>query len=37
VRPPRLELVGEELAETLKIIDTAIANRPDASMTVPAS
>jgi 4-hydroxy-tetrahydrodipicolinate synthase len=37
VRPPRLELVGEELAETLKIIDTAIANRPDASMTVPAT
>jgi 4-hydroxy-tetrahydrodipicolinate synthase len=37
VRPPRLELVGEELAETLKIIETAIANRPDASMTVPAS
>ncbi len=28
VRPPRLELVGEELAETLKIIDTAIATRP---------
>ena len=37
VRPPRLELVGEELAETLKIIDTALANRPDAAMTVPAS
>ncbi|HUR98757.1 MAG TPA: hypothetical protein VMZ26_11885, partial [Pyrinomonadaceae bacterium] len=37
VRPPRLELVGEELAETLKIIDTAITNRPDASMSVPAS
>jgi 4-hydroxy-tetrahydrodipicolinate synthase len=37
VRPPRLELVGEELAETMKIIDTAIANRPDASMKVPAS
>ena len=33
VRPPRLELVGEELAETLKIIDAAIANRPGASMT----
>lgn len=28
VRPPRLELVGDELAETLKIIDVAIANRP---------
>ncbi|CAN5589907.1 dihydrodipicolinate synthase family protein [soil metagenome] len=28
VRPPRLELVGEELAVTLKIIDTALANRP---------
>ncbi len=37
VRPPRLELVGEELAETLKIIATALANRPDASMTVPVS
>ncbi len=29
VRPPRLELVGEELAETLKIIDTALASRPE--------
>ncbi|MEP6787453.1 MAG: dihydrodipicolinate synthase family protein [Acidobacteriota bacterium] len=28
VRPPRLELVGEELAATLKIIDKAIADRP---------
>lgn len=28
VRPPRLELAGEELAETLRIIETAIANRP---------
>jgi len=37
VRPPRLELVGEELAETLKIIDTALANRPDGAMKVPAS
>lgn len=37
VRPPRLELVGEELAETLKIIDTAIANRPGASMRGSAS
>ena len=37
VRPPRLELVGEELAETLKIIDTAITNRPTTSMKVPAS
>jgi 4-hydroxy-tetrahydrodipicolinate synthase len=37
VRPPRLELVGEELEQTLKIIDTAVANRPDASMKVPAS
>ena len=36
VRPPRLELVGEELAETLRIIDTALANRPDASMRAPA-
>ena len=31
VRPPRQELTGSELAETLKIIDTAIANRPGAS------
>jgi dihydrodipicolinate synthase/N-acetylneuraminate lyase len=37
VRPPRLELVGEELAETLKIIDTALANRPDAAKKVQAS
>jgi len=37
VRPPRMELVGEELAETLKIIDTALANRPGTSMTAPAS
>jgi 1-pyrroline-4-hydroxy-2-carboxylate deaminase len=28
VRPPRLELVGAELAETLAIIDEALANRP---------
>lgn len=28
VRPPRMELVGDELAETLTIIDTAIATRP---------
>ena len=28
VRPPRLELVGKELAETLKIIDKAIGDRP---------
>lgn len=28
VRPPRLELVGQELAETLAIIDEALANRP---------
>jgi len=33
VRAPRMELIGEELAETLKVIDTAIANRPGASMT----
>ncbi|MEO8574010.1 MAG: dihydrodipicolinate synthase family protein [Pyrinomonadaceae bacterium] len=37
VRAPRLELVDEELAETLKIIDTAIATRPDASMNMQAS
>ena len=28
VRPPRLELVGDELAETLAIIDHAIGTRP---------
>jgi 4-hydroxy-tetrahydrodipicolinate synthase len=28
VRPPRLELVGEELAATLKLIDHALATRP---------
>lgn len=28
VRPPRLELVGQELEETLKIIDESLANRP---------
>ena len=28
VRPPRLELVGKELTETLAIIETALANRP---------
>ena len=28
VRPPRLELVGEELAATLNLIDHALATRP---------
>lgn len=28
VRPPRLELTGKELEETLKIIETGLANRP---------
>jgi 4-hydroxy-tetrahydrodipicolinate synthase len=28
VRPPRLELVGEELANVTRLIDDAIANRP---------
>lgn len=28
VRPPRLELVGQELEETLETIDEALANRP---------
>lgn len=37
VRPPRFELVGQELEETLKIIETAIANRPNTSMTMPAA
>jgi 4-hydroxy-tetrahydrodipicolinate synthase len=30
VRPPRLELAGEELAETLALIDHALATRPKA-------
>jgi 4-hydroxy-tetrahydrodipicolinate synthase len=29
VRPPRMELVGKELEETLAIIETALANRPN--------
>ncbi|MBX7054437.1 MAG: dihydrodipicolinate synthase family protein [Pyrinomonadaceae bacterium] len=33
VRPPRLELVGTELAETLAIIDHALATRPASSET----
>ena len=37
VRPPRLELAGEELAETLAIIDTALATRPDGAKGVKAS
>lgn len=37
VRPPRLELVGTELEETLKIIDDAIARRPGSSMSAPSS
>lgn len=37
VRPPRLELVGDELAETLKIIETALATRPGTSMSMPAN
>jgi 4-hydroxy-tetrahydrodipicolinate synthase len=28
VRPPRLELAGHELADTLQIIDHALATRP---------
>lgn len=31
VRPPRLELVGEELQETLKIIDHALETRPQST------
>ncbi|MCC6328392.1 MAG: dihydrodipicolinate synthase family protein, partial [Acidobacteria bacterium] len=30
VRPPRLELTGTELEETLAIIETALATRPRA-------
>jgi 4-hydroxy-tetrahydrodipicolinate synthase len=29
VRPPRLQLVGQELAETLRLIDDAIATKPE--------
>ena len=29
VRPPRLELVGQELADTLAVIETALAARPN--------
>ena len=28
VRPPRLELVGKELEETMEVIKTALTNRP---------
>ena len=31
VRPPRMELVGKELEETLAIIDHALATRPQAN------
>jgi 4-hydroxy-tetrahydrodipicolinate synthase len=31
VRPPRLELIGKELEETLAIIDRALATRPQAN------
>ncbi len=31
VRPPRLEIIGEELDETVRIIDTALATRPNGS------
>ncbi len=33
VRPPRLEIVGEELEQTLRIIDEALATRPNGSST----
>jgi dihydrodipicolinate synthase/N-acetylneuraminate lyase len=36
VRPPRLELVGAELDETLQIIDAALATRPGSSMSAPS-
>lgn len=32
VRPPRLELAGEELEDTLAIIDHALATRPDSDV-----
>jgi 4-hydroxy-tetrahydrodipicolinate synthase len=31
VRPPRLELIGRELEETVAIIDRALATRPQAN------
>lgn len=37
VRPPRLELTGDELAATLKLIDHAIATRPASLAAVPKS
>lgn len=33
VRPPRLEIVGEELEETLRIIDQALRTRPEKKLT----
>ena len=32
VRPPRLELVGGELAETLALLEQALAHRPHVDM-----
>lgn len=37
VRPPRLELTGTELTETLKIIDKAIAEKTATEATSPAA
>jgi 4-hydroxy-tetrahydrodipicolinate synthase len=36
VRPPRMELVGRELEETLEIIDNALATRPQANAEASA-
>lgn len=36
VRPPRLEIIGEELDETLRIIDEALRTRPTESLTTNA-
>src|SRR5262249_19200695 len=36
VRPPRMELAGAELEETLALIDTALATRPAANAASPS-
>lgn len=36
VRPPRLELIGAELAETLAVLDHALAHRPSLEMAAVA-
>ncbi|MCB1024750.1 MAG: dihydrodipicolinate synthase family protein [Acidobacteria bacterium] len=36
VRPPRVEIVGEELESTMRIIDHALATRPEQMLTTDA-